>query len=197
MRAWTLPLVFGIAVAVLGAAVLALNAAGSTEPPAGVPAQPAHPQQLYACAAPSDALSFCQYMSQQMARRNQLSKADYQSAIRAGLDIPRVVRAALPIRHDHCVPAAPAEPGAPCRVVPDPGEPLDPQHVEQALLTAGYQDAVVRLAASEDPVPRGALLYAVPLGNACIIGYQNLQTGTGAGSQGVVGTLPDHTCLSP
>ena len=37
-----------------------------------------------------------------------------------------------------------------------------------------------------------ALLYAVPVGNACVIGYQSSR----GGSHIVLGMLPDRSCLS-
>jgi hypothetical protein len=189
LRRWALPLVFGIAVVVLGGVSLILRAAGSTAAPAGGGGPPAHPQHLFACAVPADAPNFCQYLAHEMARRTQLSGADYQQAARAELDVSQVVHSAQPVRGQQCLTNTPLKPGAPCRVVPDSGAPTDPRPVEQALLAAGYRGAVVRLATSSDPIPRGALLYGVPVGNACILGYN--------GGQGVVGMLPDHSCLSP
>jgi hypothetical protein len=196
VRRWKLPLVFVVTLAILGGVALILRAAGSIPPPAA-PAPSPQPRRLFACAVPAGAPDFCQYLVQQMAHRNQLSDAEYRAAAPAGLDIARVVAAALPMGSEHCEPPTPLPTAgpAPCRMVRDPGGPPDPQQVEQALLAAGYPGAVVRLAAAGAPVPPGALLYAVPVGNACIIGYENSQAGSG--SQAVVGTLPDHSCLSP
>jgi hypothetical protein len=66
----------------------------------------------------------------------------------------------------------------------------------EALRAHRYTDPVVRIAAADDPAPAGALLYAVRIDRACVVGFLQ-QAPDGAGSLGVSGLLPDGTCLSP
>jgi hypothetical protein len=65
----------------------------------------------------------------------------------------------------------------------------------EALRAHRYTDPVVHIASADDPAPAGALLYAVRIDRACVIGFMQ-QAPDGAGSLGVSGLLPNGTCLS-
>jgi hypothetical protein len=71
--------------------------------------------------------------------------------------------------------------------------PLEVDAVRRALAYVGYPDAVVRLARPDDPAPAGGIVYAVPVRDACIVGY--LATLKGPYSGGAAGRYPDGTCL--
>jgi hypothetical protein len=81
--------------------------------------------------------------------------------------------------------------GQPCHIPEPTLQPGDADRVRTALVDAGFAGSVVRIAGPTDPAPTGSLLYAVPAGVGCVVGYQK---GFGGG-HGVVGHLPDGTCL--
>ncbi|MCW6004941.1 hypothetical protein K1W54_10145 [Micromonospora sp. CPCC 205371] len=68
-----------------------------------------------------------------------------------------------------------------------------PNDVARTLLEAGYGGAVVRKARDSDPAPRGSIVYGVPAGPACVIGY----VAADAAANIPAGTLPNRTCLLP
>ncbi|MDG4773345.1 hypothetical protein [Solwaraspora sp. WMMD792] len=68
-----------------------------------------------------------------------------------------------------------------------------PDAVRQALVASGFNDPAVRPARFTDPAPAGAILYAVPVGHACLLGYVRSET---AAPPLIVGRLPDDVCLS-
>jgi len=70
-----------------------------------------------------------------------------------------------------------------------------PEAVRQALIAAGFNDPAVRPARYTDPAPAGTILYAVPVGRACLVGY--VQSETAAPPPLIVGRLSDDACLSP
>lgn len=191
MRRWTLPLAFVVTAAVLGGVALVRQAAGHVPPPDAAAASPSR-RLLLTCGESSDTPGACQYLFKQMAGRGELSDADYRSADPAEMKVYHIIEAAMPVPGVRCefeTPLPPAGSEA-CRTVPT-GDPPDPRRVEQALLAAGFAGAVVRLAGTGAP-STDALLYAVPVGNACIVGYQNSR----GGSHIVLGRLPDRSCLS-
>lgn len=68
--------------------------------------------------------------------------------------------------------------------------------VRQALTTAGHTDAVVRLARPDDPSVPGALLWAVRIGDVCVLG--DLTPGPDPRwHEWYAGLLPDGHCLTP
>jgi hypothetical protein len=192
LRRWTLPLVFVVTAAVLGGVALVLQAAGHVPPPDAAAASPSR-RLLLTCGETSDAPGACQFLFRQLAGRSELTEADHRSAGPAEMKVYRVVEAALPVPGVSCGLETGPPPGGSefCRTVPN-GDAPDPRRVEQALLAAGYDGAAVRRAGTGAP-STDALLYAVPVGNACIIGYQTSR----GGSHIVLGRLPDHSCLSP
>ncbi|MEU5790698.1 hypothetical protein ABZ754_23605 [Micromonospora purpureochromogenes] len=66
--------------------------------------------------------------------------------------------------------------------------------IRQVLTTAGFTDIVVRPVGPADPAPRHAIVYAIPAGAACVVGYLDAG-GRGGGRQQVLGTLPGGQCL--
>ncbi|MFC6020132.1 hypothetical protein ACFP2T_28560 [Plantactinospora solaniradicis] len=65
---------------------------------------------------------------------------------------------------------------------------------ERALAQAGLADSVVRVARPDDPAPDGALVYALRMGDGCVVGY--LDVGRGDGDHLVGGLLPNGQCLA-
>jgi len=68
------------------------------------------------------------------------------------------------------------------------------EDVQQGLSAAGFADATVRVATAADPAPAGSVIYAVRVGDACLIGYE-----TGLvpdwSSSSVLGLRSDGRCL--
>jgi hypothetical protein len=71
--------------------------------------------------------------------------------------------------------------------------PADPDQVREALAAAGHPDAIVRVARANDPAPTGAVVFAVPIGPACLLGYH--APDTGPSDVRVEGQLPEGVCL--
>lgn len=63
-----------------------------------------------------------------------------------------------------------------------------------ALTAAGLIGSVVRLAGRDDPAPKGALVYALVMGDGCVVGYLDLESGERWYE--VAGLLPNGRCLS-
>ncbi|GLY70779.1 hypothetical protein [Amycolatopsis taiwanensis] len=75
-------------------------------------------------------------------------------------------------------------------------DPIDETYVaaaRSAVARAGYPNAVMRLARPDDPAPTGSLVYGIPVGSGCTVGYLN----SGGATYHVVGPLPEGTCLTP
>jgi hypothetical protein len=75
-----------------------------------------------------------------------------------------------------------------------PATEADVVTTRDALAAAGLTDSVVRLAARDDPAPAGALVYALLMGDGCVVGYLDLQSGEDWYE--VAGLLPNGRCLS-
>ncbi|MFI5937465.1 hypothetical protein [Actinoplanes sp. NPDC051494] len=72
----------------------------------------------------------------------------------------------------------------------------DVRVARSGLTEAGFPDHVVRLARPGDPAPEGALLYAVKIGDVCVIGDTETVPRTSRGSSfEILGPLPDGSCL--
>jgi hypothetical protein len=71
--------------------------------------------------------------------------------------------------------------------------PATAEEVRQRLLRAGYRQVVARPARSYDPAPLGSVVHAVPIGTACLIGYQFTWDHVDADT--AMGTLPGGGCL--
>jgi hypothetical protein len=95
-----------------------------------------------------------------------------------------------PIR---CLPTTEAGQPGPCGEAPGLAGPDDVERVRQVLDAAGFTGAVVRLATNEDPAPTGTVVYAVPAGFGCVLGYRRGLEG----SDVAAGIRADGSCLSP
>jgi hypothetical protein len=93
--------------------------------------------------------------------------------------------------HPNAAEAECPSPGGPCRLVV---LPVSLDEVRAGLAAASLSDVVVRMADSDDPAPVGSVLYAVPAGPVCVIGY--LQQDSTDTAVDVRGRLPGGTCLS-
>lgn len=63
-----------------------------------------------------------------------------------------------------------------------------------ALAAAGLPGSMVRIAHPDDPAPAGALVFALQMGDGCVVGYLDLATAR-SGHE-VAGLLPGAQCLS-
>jgi hypothetical protein len=63
-----------------------------------------------------------------------------------------------------------------------------------ALVTAGLPGSIVRIARAADPAPAGSLVFALLMGDGCVVGY--LDPGTGRSWHEVGGLLPNGRCLA-
>jgi len=72
---------------------------------------------------------------------------------------------------------------------------VGPEHAEalqRMLVEAGFMGALVRVAEPDDPAPRGAILYVIPVGDACLLGYVSAH---GGGGRQLVAHLPGGRCF--
>jgi hypothetical protein len=79
------------------------------------------------------------------------------------------------------------------RTADHPPTAADAEAIRLALERAGFPGAVARVARDNDPAPHGTILYGVPLGDACLLGYQSANSGGGGWS--LQGHLPDGACV--
>jgi hypothetical protein len=71
---------------------------------------------------------------------------------------------------------------------------MDARSIRLSFDRAGFPGATVRIAGGADPAPRGSIVFGVPVGDACFVGFvYSLQ---GGGSYALSGRLPDGSCLS-
>lgn len=177
---WAAPLVVAISVCA------ALIATGSRWDDAGAgPTQPgAAPSVCLGLVPPGRAQGSCATGS-----RAVLSDAQREHAREAARAIGSTVARAdgCPASTDTC-----AQRAARQRLrSPDVGEV---EQVRRALADAGYPDAVVRVARADDPAPQDAIVYAVAVGPACVIGH--LDGFASDGLPSVEGRLPNGQCLA-
>jgi hypothetical protein len=71
--------------------------------------------------------------------------------------------------------------------------PATADEVGQRLLRAGYRLVTTRAVHSDYPATDGSIMHAIPIGTACLIGYQ--RTWDHVDEEFVTGTLPDGSCL--
>jgi len=185
-------LVFTAVLAVAGAATLVLGQMGRVGPSAGS-------SKTYGCVRmvpanrADDDPDYCDRHVRDLSRRVELTQAQRdalaadQKRAEQALDGP-----------GWCVGPMPADP-ADCarrrltnRAEADRPDPADVEAVRQALREAGFAGAVVRIARRDDPATHGSIFFAIPLGDACFVGY--LQSLRGGGSRSLVGRLPDGRC---
>lgn len=172
--------------------VLAVTAVAGDAAPTGAPLPPAPPAGDTAvgvlCVGPPgpDAEAVCSRMAADIGRRRRLTPAELSAAEAAG----RRASAALgdlaaADQTTSCDQQA-------CSVRGGAPRPADVPAAEAALARAGFPGAMVRLARADDPAPAGSLLYGVPAGGGCVLGWQN---GDG-GSETYGGPLPGGGCLA-
>jgi hypothetical protein len=75
-----------------------------------------------------------------------------------------------------------------------PATEADVTAAREALVRAGLPDSVVRVATADDPAPDGALVYALQMGDGCVVGY--LEIGSVQDWHAVGGLLPNGRCLA-
>ncbi|MFC7533981.1 hypothetical protein [Actinoplanes sp. GCM10030250] len=68
--------------------------------------------------------------------------------------------------------------------------------VRRSLTAGGYSGATVRLARDSDPTAPGALIYAVRIGDVCVLGDVTPPPAE-RWHEWYAGLLPDGTCLTP
>jgi hypothetical protein len=72
--------------------------------------------------------------------------------------------------------------------------PADAEAIRLSLERAGFPGATVRVARTDDPAPHDTVVFGVPVGDACFVGY--VAVPNGGGGYGLQGKLPDGRCLS-
>lgn len=126
---------------------------------AGEPETTAEDRQLYACVHDSRD-EYCDRISADMAERAPVSPGDW--------------RAAQPLRAD-LMDTLTNDVGLDCRwprgACRGDDSPPTPEAVRRAIVDAGFLNPVVRYARVTDPAPRGAIMFAVPVVGACLVGY--------------------------
>lgn len=71
--------------------------------------------------------------------------------------------------------------------------PLSVEDVRAVLELTGPDTAVVRIARDKDPAPTNSVVYAVPLEDACLLGFIDTETR----QWHIVSQLPGGICLTP
>jgi hypothetical protein len=130
--------------------------------------------QLHACVQ-DDRDDHCGRIGDDMARREPLSPADQRAAQPLVTDLQEAL-------------ACPPRSRGSC---PVEGERPTAETVRRAIVGEGFLGPVVREARITDPAPRGAIMFAVPAGGACLVGY--IQSSWSA-TVFVVGPLRDGGC---
>jgi hypothetical protein len=116
-------------------------------------------RQLHACAQDGRD-DHCERIGADMARREPLSPADQRAAqpLAADLQDALVDDARDGCQHgrERCAAG---------------GLRTTPEAVRRAIVGAGFLGPVVRDARMTDPAPLGTIMFAVPVGGACLVGY--------------------------
>ncbi|RSM90594.1 hypothetical protein DMH04_03785 [Kibdelosporangium aridum] len=183
------------AIVVVGAVVvLQLASSDDTSPTAAPPSTAvlhvggSAEARAYACAASGvDADKTCERMAMDYMRRTQLTAQQRAEIADKSAEV-RSLLPPLPSRAPTC-----PTPGGPCRMN---AGPIDAEYVAKAWSTvfrAGYEDAVIRLARADDPAPPGTMVYGIPVGSGCVVGYRSDSGDSG----NVAGVLPEGGCLAP
>ncbi|MEH1124324.1 hypothetical protein [Micromonospora sp. CPCC 206061] len=135
--------------------------------------------QGYACAQVSWE-DHCDRISADMARREPVSPSDWRAAQPLVADLNQALVGATCQRSQGL-----------CAVE---GAQSTAETVRRAIVGAGFLGPVVRDARITDPAPRGAIMFAVPVGGACLLGYV---TSPWSATVLVVGPLRDAGCAYP
>jgi hypothetical protein len=190
---WAVPwLVFTAVLVIAGAATLVLRGLGTIGSSGGS-------SKIYGCLVEVEpgqadqAEDYCDRYVRDLSRRGELTQpkrdalaADQERAVQALRWPGWCVRPAPPHVAD-C-----ARRGLTNLVESDHPGPADVEAVREALDEAGFTTAVVRLARPNDPAMNGSIFFAIPLSEACFVGY--MKSLRGGGSQSLVGRLPNGHC---
>jgi hypothetical protein len=190
---WAVPwLVFTAVLVAAGAATLVLHGLGTIGSSGGS-------SKTYGCLVQvepgraGEAEDYCDRYVRDLSRRGELTQAQRDALA------PDQERAEQALRWPGwCIRPAPphvpdcARRGLTNRVESDHPGQADVEAVRVALHEAGFTTAVVRLARPNDPAVNGSIFFAIPLGEACFVGY--LKSLRGGGSQTLVGRLPNGHC---
>jgi hypothetical protein len=134
-----------------------------------------------------DASAVCARVAEDRARRLPLTAEQEAELAEVARRVP-VTFPPLPEAGRRC-----DGPEGPCTVDYGPVDEAYVAAVRAAVVEAGYPDTMLRVARADDPAPEGSLLYGIPVGAGCVVGYH----GAGGGSHEEVGALPDGGCLAP
>lgn len=142
----------------------------------------------FACAARTDEQpdQLCERRANDHARRKPLTPQQ-QAEISGTAQQIQAILPPVPQREQACVTGS-----LPCQVKIGP---IDADYVAAAwaaLFRAGYKDAVVRLAHVDDPAPQDSMVYGVPVGPGCVVGYVS----TRSSSHSPAGLLSEGGCLT-
>jgi hypothetical protein len=187
-------LVFGAVYTILGATALILEGIGGE---ATVADQRSPDGRTFACAQIVAANAFddgyCGRLVKDLMRRPELTP-EQQSRMAAQVN---AVEAAINELSWCDYPAGPPPHRSQCANFMIPGGEQVSQAradaLQKLLLEAGFIGAIVRVVQADDPAPRGAIIYAVPVGDACVLGHA--WSPSGGGSSQLVAPLPNGRCL--
>jgi hypothetical protein len=184
--------VFGAVFAIFGAAALILEAMGKGEAEVSAPTT----ERKFACAqvvAPGHIDDgYCARLVKDAARRPELT-AEQEAQLAGQVE---AVEHAMHELNWCDTPMVPPPYRSQCAGI-SPGPQPTQAHVDalhKTLVDAGFGGAIIRLARTDDPAPKNTIIYAVPVGEACVIGYMQ-GLGNGGGHQ-VLAPLPDGRCLA-
>jgi hypothetical protein len=130
----------------------------------------------------------CQRRARDFAARTPLSAAD-RAAARERLPDARAAIDSVACANGGCQQT---------EIQPRGGPAADPVQLEmsrRALAAAGFEDVTVRPARADDPAPAGTTVYAAGVGPACIVIARRAPNT--AGTEQILGRLPDGHCLTP
>lgn len=188
------PVLAAVAVIAVGVTIAVLSGRSDTGSASTVVSTSTSAPRYYACISVNNyGDDSCLRQAKDFAKRTPLSADQRTQGEAAAREVERAVGAAS--LHEHETNVTCPTGGGPCSIpMPTAARPGDVDLVRTALDQAGMTGAVVRIAGTDDPAPRGSLMYAVPAGPACVLGYTlGLR---GGGSHSVAGRLSDGTCLS-
>jgi hypothetical protein len=136
---------------------------------------------------PEEDDNHCARAAQDFVRRAEMTPAQQTEARAAAEAVDRAMPAEWPS-------ACRADAAACAGWGPDaPRGSTDLEVFRAAFRRIGLRGAAVRLATGDDPAPRGTVLYAVPVGEVCVVGW--VRGVGGAGGHGIEGRLPSGRCL--
>ncbi len=192
------------AIAAIVAAVPPMASCASGKPSHSIEASTLFPSASgFACIQTDGEEDYCPRLVRDLSLRDTLTEADRAKAARRLEGVRTAVfRAELAVPESATCPPATVPPPGPCMLVRN----VDPipyaDAIRRALSEAGFADAIVRVARTDDPAPAGGVVYAVPLdlrgsdsGTVCVLGHSNGNRSGGMGPM-LVGTRPGGICMS-